>query len=65
MDNAEILYYYNNSKFILAKQNNNFFNIDTETLNFEPYTLLKGIENIEHYKKYKIIKVYNLMSRSS
>lgn len=60
MDNAEILYYYNNSKFILAKQNNNFFNIDTETLNFEPYTLLKGIENIEHYKKYKIFKYKGL-----
>lgn len=55
LDNAEILYYYNNSKSVLAKQNDSYFKIDTESHLVEPYTLLKDIDNITHFKKYKII----------
>ena len=56
LDNAEILYYYNNSKSVLAKQEDSFFKIDTETHKVEPYTLLKEMDYINHYKKYKIIQ---------
>jgi len=56
LDNSEILYYYNNSKYAIAKQENSFFKIDTETHKAEPYTLIKEMDYIEHYKKYKIIK---------
>jgi tetratricopeptide (TPR) repeat protein len=56
LDNAEILYYYNNSKSVLAKQEDSFFKIDTETHKVEPYTLLKEMDYIDHYKKYKIIQ---------
>jgi tetratricopeptide (TPR) repeat protein len=56
LDNAEILYYFNNSKTVLAKQEDSFFKIDTETHKVEPYTLLKEMDYIDHYKKYKIIQ---------
>ena len=56
LDNAEILYYYNNSKSVLAKQEDSFFKIDSETHKVEPYTLLKEMDYIDHYKKYKIIQ---------
>ena len=55
LENAEILYYYNNSKYAIAKQENSFFKIDTETHKAELYTLLKEMDYIDHYKKYKII----------
>ena len=56
LDNAEILYYYNNSKYAIAKQEGSFYKIDTETHKTETYTLLKEMDFIDHYKKYKIIK---------
>ena len=55
LENAEILYYYNNSKYAIAKQENSFFKIDTETHKAELYSLLKEMDYIDHYKKYKII----------
>ena len=61
LENAEILYYYNNSKYAIAKQENSFFKIDTETHKVEPYTLLKEMDNINAYKKYKIISYKDVL----
>ena len=55
LENAEIVYYYNNSKYAIAKQENSFYKIDTETHKAELYTLMKEMDYIDHYKKYKII----------
>lgn len=55
LDNAEILYYYDNSKFALAIQEDSFYKIDTQTKKAELYNLLKEMNYIDHYKKYKII----------
>lgn len=56
LDNAEILYYFNNSKYAIAKQENSFYKIDTETHKTTPYTLITDMDYIDHFKKYKIIK---------
>jgi tetratricopeptide (TPR) repeat protein len=61
LEDAEILYYYNNSKYAIAKQGNSFFKIDTETHKVEPYTLLKEMDYIDHYKKYKIISYKDVL----
>lgn len=55
LENAEIVYYYNNSIYAIAKQENSFYKIDTETHKAELYTLMKEMDYIDHYKKYKII----------
>jgi len=55
LENAVIVYYYNNSKYAIAKQENSFYKIDTETHKAELYTLMKEMDYIDHYKKYKII----------
>ncbi len=61
LENAEILYYYNNSKYAIAKQENSFFKIDTETHKAELYTLLKEMDDINTYKKYKIIRYKDVL----
>ena len=55
LENAQILYYYDNSKYALARQENTFYKIDTKTHKAELYTLIKEMDYIDHYKKYKII----------
>lgn len=56
LENAELVYYYNNSNYALAKQKNSFYTIDLKTQKAESYTLLRDMQYIDHYKKYKIIK---------
>jgi tetratricopeptide (TPR) repeat protein len=55
LENAQILYYYDNSKYALARQENTFYKIDTQTHKAELYNLMKEMDYIDHYKKYKII----------
>ncbi len=56
LENAELVYYYNNSNYALAKQKNSFYTIDLKTQKAESYTLLRDMQYIDHYKKYKIIQ---------
>ena len=55
LENAQILYYFNNSNYALAKQENSYYKIDVNTHELTSYNLLSEMEYITHYKKYKII----------
>jgi tetratricopeptide (TPR) repeat protein len=55
IENAFILYFYNNSRYAIIKSESDFYRLDVQTLKLEPYTTIKDMDNIEHFKKYKIV----------
>ncbi|WP_396209284.1 WG repeat-containing protein [Flavobacterium sp.] len=55
IENADILYFYNNSRYALIKSESEFYRLDVQTLKLEPYTTIKDMDNIEHFKKYKVV----------
>ena len=55
IENADIIYFYNNSKYALIKSESEFYRLDVQTLKLEPYTTIKDMDNIEHFKKYKVV----------
>lgn len=56
IENAFILYFYNNLRYAIIKNESEFYRLDVQTLKLEPYTTIKDMDNIEHFKKYKIVK---------